>query len=71
MSQFVKGQPSANPAGRPVGSVTPETLAKKAIRPHLETLVEKTVAAGLRGDAQAASAAISLYATLHHKRKAT
>lgn len=54
---FPKGA-SGNPEGR---TPQPKTLAKRLIQPHLATLVEKTVAAGLSGDADAAAACLRFY----------
>lgn len=66
MPKFVKGQ-SGNPAGgRPA---SPETLARRAIGPHLGSLVEKCVAAGLSGDSTAAAAAVTLYGQLRRPKK--
>lgn len=54
---FPKGT-SGNPEGR---TPRPKTIAKRLIQPHLTTLVEKTVAAGLSGNGDAAAAAIRFY----------
>lgn len=66
MARFVKGR-SGNPAGgRPP---SPETLARRAIGPHLGSLVEKCVAAGLSGDSTAAAAAVTLYSSLRKPKR--
>lgn len=65
MARFQPGCPPG--PGRPRGAGSPEGLAAKAIRPHLQSLTEKLVAAGLRGDALAAAAIVSLYAAIRRK----
>ena len=57
----------ANPAGRPKGSVSPKRLVELNVRPHLQTLVENTLASALKGDAQASAALVRLYAETHGK----
>lgn len=54
---FQKGT-SGNQEG---GTPRPKTLAKRLIQPHLATLVEKTVAAGLSGNGDAAAAALRFF----------
>lgn len=56
-TQFAKGM-SGNPSGRTPG---PSTLAKRLVGPHLEVLVERAVAAGLSGNADAAAAVLRFY----------
>ena len=66
MARFVKGQPDIPRGGRPVST---ETLAKRTIGPNLASLVERCVAAGLNGDANAAAAAVTLYGTLRKPKR--
>lgn len=66
---FEKGT-SGNPAGRPVGTGSVRRMMAKTVRPHLETLVERLLAAALNGDANAAGAVVGLYsATVHPRRQ--
>ena len=66
---FQPGQ-SGNSAGRPRGSASPEVLARRLIFPHVQSLVEKSLASALQGDANAATALLSFYSSTRSRKKA-
>ncbi len=47
---FVKGQPSPNPKGRPLGSGARQKLFNDLVIPHKEELIEKAINLALAGN---------------------
>lgn len=69
MTRFQPGR-SGNPAGRPRGSASPESLAKNLIRPHISVIAERVLASALQGNPDACVAALSFYSSVRRGKAA-